>query len=191
MFDTREVKDCLTNNHGFVYKGLNSLHNYYSLHKQQFTYVIHSNFGQHQGAGKRPRQCSPNGPKSNKTATRGPKGPESGLNKRVRGPEGPEDEQSSVFVSALASATICFSRFSKKSRFSWHNSSTLMTAKMHENFSRVSYSQHEHHVKKSKQFVDRVKSYAKLKFRKNAAFVSKSRPSLSIEDKILPKVTHV
>ena len=124
-----------------------------------------------QGAGKRPRQCSPNGPKSNKTATRGPEGPESGLNKRVRGPEGPEDEQSSVFVSALASATMCFSRFSQKSRFSWPNLSTLMTAKMHENFSRVLYLQHEHRVKKSKQFVDRVKSYAKLKFRKNAAFV--------------------
>ena len=131
----------------------------------------------YQGAGKRPRQCSPNGPKSNKTATRGPEGPESGLNKRVRGPKGPEDEQSLVFVSALASATICFSRFSQKSRFSWHNLSTLMTAKMHENFSRVSYLQHEHRVKKSKQFVDWVKSYAKLKFRKNAAFVSKSRPS--------------
>ena len=122
----------------------------------------------YQGAGKRPRQCSPNGPKSNKTATRGPEGPESGLNKRVRGPEGPEDEQSLVFVSALASATICFSRFSQKSRFSWHNLSTLMTAKMHENFSRLSYLQHEHRVKKSKQF------------RKNAAFVSKSRPSLSL-----------
>ena len=134
----------------------------------------------YQGAGKRPRQCSANGPKSNKTATRGPEGPESGLNKRVRGPEGPEDEQSLVFVSALASATICFSRFSQKSRFSWHNLSTLMTAKMHENFSKVSYLQHEHRVKKSKQFVDWVKSYAKLKFRKNAAFVSKSRPSLSL-----------
>ena len=62
-----------------------------------------------------------------------------------------------------------------------------MTAKMHENFSRVSYLQHEHRVKKSGQFVDRVKSYARLKFRKNAAFVSKwvtiiSRPdSLSLE----------
>ena len=100
-----------------------------------------------QGAGKRPRQCSPNGPKSNKTATRGPEGPESDLNKRVRGTEGPEDEQSSVFVSALASATICFSRFSQKSRFSWHNLSTLMAAKMHENFRRVSYLQHEHRVK--------------------------------------------
>ena len=92
---------------------------------------------------------------------------------RVRGPEGPEDEQSSVFVLALASATICFSRFSPKSRFSRHNLSTLMTAKMHENFSRVSYLQHKHRVKKSRQFVDRVKSYARLKFRKNAAFVSK------------------
>ena len=101
---------------------------------------------------------------------------------RVRGPEGPEDEQSSVFVLALASATICFSRFSPKSRFLRHYFSTLMTAKMHENFSRVSYLQHEHRVKKSRRFIDRVKSYARSKFRKNAAFVSKSRPdSLSRE----------
>ena len=101
---------------------------------------------------------------------------------RVRGPEGPEDEQSSVFVLALASATICFSRFSPKSRFSQHNLSALMTVKMHENFSRVSYLQHEHRVKKSRQSVDRVKSYAMLKFHKNAAFVSKSRPeSLSLD----------
>ena len=102
----------------------------------------------YQGAGKRPRQCCPKGPKTQETATRGPEGPESGRNTRVRGPEGPEDEQSSVFVSALASATICFSRFSQKSRFSWHNSSTLMTVKMHENFNRVSYSRYEHRVKK-------------------------------------------
>ena len=61
-----------------------------------------------------------------------------------------------------------------------------MTVKMHENFSRVLHRQYEHRVKKSKQFVDQVKSYARLKFRKNAAFVSKwvtiSRPeSLSLE----------
>ena len=75
----------------------------------------------------------------------------------------------------------CFSRFSPKSRFSRHNLSTLMTAKMHENFSRVSYLEHKHRVKKSRQFVDWVKSYARLKFCKNAAFVSKSRPdSLSL-----------
>ena len=77
-----------------------------------------------------------------------PEGPESAQNTRVRGPEGPEDEQSSVPVLALASATICFSRFGQKSRFSWHNLSTLMTAKMHENFSRVSYLQYKHRVKK-------------------------------------------
>ena len=115
----------------------------------------------YQGAGKRPRQCchpkggnaaeGPKGPRTKGTATRGPEGPESGQNMRVRGPE---DEQSSVPVLALASATICFSRFSQKSRFSWQNLSTLMTAKMHENFSRVSYSQDKRHVKKSKQFVD-------------------------------------
>ena len=72
-----------------------------------------------QGAGKRPRQCChPKGPRTKGTATRGPEGPESGENMRVRGPEGPEDEQSTVPVLALASATICFSRFSQKSRFS-------------------------------------------------------------------------
>ena len=73
----------------------------------------------YQGAGKRPRQCChPKGPRTKGTATRGPEGPESGQNMRVRGPEGPEDEQSTVPVLALASATICFSRFSQKSRFS-------------------------------------------------------------------------
>ena len=104
------------------------------------------------------------------TATRGPEGPESGQNMRVRGPEGPEDEQNPV---ALASATICFSRFSQKSRFSWQNFSTFMSAKLHKNFSRVLYLRHKHRVKKSEQFVYWIKSYARLKFRKNAAFVSK------------------
>ena len=114
----------------------------------------------------------PKGPRTKGTATRGPEGPESGQNMRVRGPEGPEDEQSQVPVLALASATICFSRFSQKSRFSWHHLGYLMTAKMHENFSRVLHLQYKHRVKKSKQFVDQVKSYARSKFRKNAAFVS-------------------
>ena len=53
-------------------------------------------------------------PKGKETATRGPEGPESGSNMRVRGPEGPEDEQNPEPVLALASATICFSRFSQK-----------------------------------------------------------------------------
>ena len=88
----------------------------------------------YQGAGKRPRQCCTKGPKTQETAT--------------RGPEGPEDEQSSAFVSALDSATICFSRFSPKSRFSRPNLSTLMTTKMNKNFSRLSYLQHKHRVKK-------------------------------------------
>ena len=110
------------------------------------------------------------GLKTKETATRGPEGPESGQNMRVRGPEGPEDEQNPV---ALASATICFSRFSQKSRFSWQNFSTFMSAKLHKNFSRVLYLRHKHRVKKSEQFVYWIKSYARLKFRKNAAFVSK------------------
>ena len=33
--------------------------------------------------------------------------------------------------------------------------------------------QHKHHVKNSEQFVYWIKSYARLKFRKNAVFVSK------------------
>ena len=121
----------------------------------------------------------------------GPKGPRVPKTRESEGPKGP---RTSKAQSALASATICFSRFSQKSRFSWHNLSTLMTAKMHENFSRASYLQHKHRVKKSRQFIDRVKSYARLKFRKNAAFVSKSRPdslSLSREDTFVLKVTHV
>ena len=61
-----------------------------------------------------------------------------------------------------------------------------MTAKKHENFSKVLYLQYKDRVKKSKQFAYQVKSYARLKFRKNAAFVSIwvtiSRPeSLSLE----------
>ena len=55
---------------------------------------IYFGFGKNQGAGKRPRQCCPKGPRTKGTATRGPEGPESGQNMRVRGPEGPEDEQS-------------------------------------------------------------------------------------------------
>ena len=102
--------------------------------------------------------------------------------------EGPRGPRTSKAQSSFWRLPVlqCFSRFSPKSRFSRHNLCTLMTAKMHENFSRVSYLQHEHRVKKSRQFVDRVKSYARLKFRKNAAFVSKwvtiiSRPdSLSL-----------
>ena len=60
--------------------------------------------GLYQGAGKRPRQCchpkggngaeGPKGPRTKGTVTRGPEGPESGQNMRVRGPEGPYDEQS-------------------------------------------------------------------------------------------------
>ena len=86
--------------------------------------------------------------------------------------EGPKGPRTSKAQSALASATICFSRFSQKSRFSWHNLNTLMTAKMHENFSRVSYLQHKHRVKKLERFSNRVKSYEQSEFGKNAVFVS-------------------
>ena len=101
-------------------------------------------------------------------------------NMRVRGPE---DEQSSVPVSVLASATICFSQLSSKSRNSWAVLKTLMSAKNHENCSGSLYLQYKHRVKKLGQFIDHVKSYATLKFRKNEVFVSKMHrypdPSLS------------
>ena len=76
-------------------------------------------------------------------------------------------------VLALASATICFSRFSQKSRFSRRNLSTLMTAKIHENSNIVLYLKYKHRVKKLKEFVDQNKSYARLKFCKIEVFVSK------------------
>ena len=117
----------------------------------------------------------------------GPKGPrlaESGQNMQVRGPEGPEDEQSEVPVSALASAIICFSQLSSKSRNSWAVFKTLMSAKNHENCSGASYLQDEYRVKKLGQFMDHIKSYATSKFGKNEVFVSKmhrySDPSLSL-----------
>ena len=75
----------------------------------------------------------------------GPKGPRVAKTRESEGPKGP---RTSKAQSALASATICFSRFSQKSRFSWHNLSTFMTAKMHENFNRVLYLRYEHCVKK-------------------------------------------
>ena len=91
---------------------------------------------------------------------------------RVRGPEGPEDEQSLVPVSALASATICFSQLSSKSRNSWAVLKTLMSVKNHKNCSGALYLQYKYRVKKLGQFMDHVKSYATLKFRKNEVFVS-------------------
>ena len=48
-----------------------------------------------------------------------------------------------------------------------------MTAKMHQNFNRVLCLQYKHRVKKSKEFVVKKKSYARLKFRKIVVFVSK------------------
>ena len=115
---------------------------------------------------------------------------------KTRESEGPKGPRTSKAQSVLASATICFSRFSQKSRFSWLNLSTFITAKMHENFNRVLYLRYEDRVKKYKEFVDQNKSYARLKFRKIEVFVSKRgtiiyiyRPSL--EDTFFLKVTHV
>ena len=86
--------------------------------------------------------------------------------------KGPEDEQSLAPVSALASATICFSQLSSKSRNSWAVLKALMSAKNHENCSGASYLQYKYRVKKLGQFMDHGKSYATLKFRKNEVFVS-------------------
>ena len=76
-------------------------------------------------------------------------------------------------VSVLASAIICFSQLSSKSRNSWAVFKTLMSAKNHENCSGPLHLQYKHRVKKLGQFIDQVKSYATLKFRKNEVFVSK------------------
>ena len=88
-------------------------------------------------------------------------------------------------VSVLASATICFSQLSSKSRNSRAVLKPLMSAKNHENCSGPLYLRYECRVKKLGQFMDLVKSYARLKFRKNEVFVSKMHrypdPSLSLE----------
>ena len=69
-------------------------------------------------------------------------------------------------------ATICFSQLSSKSRNSGAVLKALMSAKNHENCSGASYLQSKYRVKKLGQFMDHVKSYATLKFRKNEVFVS-------------------
>ena len=88
-------------------------------------------------------------------------------------------------VLVLASAIICFSQLSSKSRNSWVVLMTLMSAKNHENCSGPSHLQYKHRVKKLGQFMDHVKSYEMLKFRKNEVFVSymyrHPDPSLSLE----------
>ena len=88
-------------------------------------------------------------------------------------------------VSVLASATICFSQLSSKSRISLVILKTLMSAKNHENCSGALYLQYKHRVKKLGQLMDHIKSYATSKFRKNEVFVSKMHrypdPSLSLE----------
>ena len=87
-------------------------------------------------------------------------------------------------VSVLASAIICFSQLSSKSRNSRAVLKTLMLAKNHKNCSGPSYLRYKHRVKKLGQFMDHVESYATLKFRKNEVFVSKMfrhpDPSLSL-----------
>ena len=87
-------------------------------------------------------------------------------------------------VSVLASATICFSQLSSKSRNSRAVLKTLMMAKNYENCSGPLYLRYKHRVKKLGQFIDHVKSYATVKFRKNEVFVSKMfrhpDPSLSL-----------
>ena len=77
-----------------------------------------------------------------------------------------------MFVSALASATICFSQFSSKSQISWLNQWTLKSAKMDENCSGLLCLPFKYRVKKLEQFIDQKKSYARLKFHKIEVFVS-------------------
>ena len=48
-----------------------------------------------------------------------------------------------------------------------------MSAKNNKNCSGPLYLRYKHRVKKLGQFIDQVKSYATLKFRKNGVFVSK------------------
>ena len=76
-------------------------------------------------------------------------------------------------VSVLASATICFSQLSSKSRNSLAVLKTLMSAKNHKNCSGPLYLRYKDRVKKLGQFIDHGKSYATLKFHKNEVFVSK------------------
>ena len=76
-------------------------------------------------------------------------------------------------VSVLASAIICFSQLSSKSRNSWAVLKTLMSAKNHENCSVASYLQYEYRVKNLGQIMHHIKSYATSKFGKNEVFVSK------------------
>ena len=47
-----------------------------------------------------------------------------------------------------------------------------MSAKIDENCSKSLHLRDQYHVKKSKQFIDQVKSYARLKFCKIEVFVS-------------------
>ena len=75
-------------------------------------------------------------------------------------------------VSALASATICFSQLSSKLQISWLNQWTLESAKINENCSGPLCLPYKYRVKKLEQFIDQKKSYARLKFRKNEVFVS-------------------
>ena len=75
-------------------------------------------------------------------------------------------------VSALASATICFSQLSSKLQISWLNQWTLESAKINENCSGPLCLPYKYRVKILEQFIDQKKSYARLKFRKNEVFVS-------------------
>ena len=109
------------------------------------------------------------------------------------GPKGPKTSKASVPISALASATICFSSFSPKSQFSWLNFRTIKTAKMLEICSECTRLQYEYPAKKLERFIDQVKSYAKLKFCKIEVFVSKHVHEIYPDDPILflPKVAYV
>ena len=108
---------------------------------------------QHQGAGKHPGIVARRAQKIGDSHSRARRAREWPKN---ASPKARGRAKLSLRFGASQCYYIYFSRFSQKSQFSWHNLSTLMTAKMHQNFSKVTYLQHKHHVKKSKQFVDRV-----------------------------------
>ena len=61
----------------------------------------------------------------------------------------------------------------------------------HQNYSGRSYLQYKHRVKKLEKFIDHIKSYGRLKFRKNEVFVSKRVTMISRYDAFLLNITLV
>ena len=57
-----------------------------------------------------------------------------------------------------------------------------MTTKSHQNRNRLWYLRYQHRVKKLEEFIERIKSYERLKFPKNEVFVSKSGDEIYPDD---------